>query len=134
MQVIDAVHRQAREAHDQVTRLKAGLRRRPALLHRLDAHRPRIVELDVGRDAPPRRITAMSVSGSSPTRSASRLVPSAKVAWMRRAPCTTWLFVSSSPSGVKANAEPLPARRSNATCRCATAGATASTAATTAAE
>src|SRR5258706_16264453 len=46
---------------------------------------------------------------------------------MWRAWCTTWLLVSSSPSGVKKNPEPLP-RRSRwpflcTTSRCTTAGA-----------
>src|SRR6267378_1259593 len=87
-----------------------------------------------GVTAPPRRITAISVSGSSPTRSASRLEPSENVARMPRAPCTTWLLVRRSPSGVNAKPEPLPRRRLNVTSRCATADATASTAPTTAAE
>src|SRR5213592_1826138 len=82
----------------------------------------------------PMRSTAMSVSGSSPRRLASRLNPSAKVALMRLAPCTTWLLVRSSPSGVNANPDPVPRRElaPSSTSRCTTAGPTRSTAPTTA--
>src|SRR5207249_714302 len=45
------------------------------------------------------RITARSVSGSSPTSAAGTGRPSANATSMRVASCTTWLFVSTNPSG-----------------------------------
>src|SRR5438094_760504 len=54
------------------------------------------------------RITATSVSGSSPTSSARSRRPSAKAASIRVASCTTWLFVRMKPSGVNTNPEPWP--------------------------
>ena len=54
------------------------------------------------------RRTARSVSGSSPTRWAGTLRPSARVAVSLAAPATTWLFVRRNPSGVNRNPEPEP--------------------------
>jgi len=54
------------------------------------------------------RITARSVSGSSPTSSAATGRPSANATSIRVASCTTWLLVSTNPSGVNTNPEPLP--------------------------
>src|SRR5207245_1051658 len=73
-------------------------------LRRLDAH---------GAAAPPggkggTRLTARSVSGSSPTSAAGTGRPSANATSMRVASCTTWLFVRTNPSGVNTNPEPLP--------------------------
>src|SRR5919197_1730147 len=56
----------------------------------------------------PVRTTARSVSGSSPTSSASHARPSFKVTSRREAPWTTWLFVRTKPSGVKTKPEPPP--------------------------
>ena len=58
--------------------------------------------------APCRRMTARSVSGSSPTRWRRSLRPSSSVTVMRFAPLTTWLLVSTKPSGVSTKPEPLP--------------------------
>ena len=58
-------------------------------------------------------MTARSESGSSPTISAANARPPGWTTRISRAPCTTWLLVSSSPSGVKKKPEPLP-RRSRA--------------------
>ena len=54
------------------------------------------------------RTSARSVSGSSPTIWAVRFWPSAVVARMRAAPPTTWLLVSTSPSGDTITPEPVP--------------------------
>ncbi len=37
-------------------------------------------------------------------------LPSESVTLTLRAPCTTWLFVSTNPSGVNTNPDPLPLR------------------------
>src|SRR5437762_2355936 len=52
------------------------------------------------------RMTARSVSGSSPTSSAATGRPSANATSIRVASCTTWLFVRTNPSGVNTNPEP----------------------------
>src|SRR5512143_307648 len=86
------------------------------------------------------RSTAMSVSGSSPTRSASCRRPSWSTTLNFDAPCTTWLLVSTKPSGVNTNPEPPPSRwrpeRPRRACdsTLTTAGATRSVACTTARE
>src|SRR6266446_2378363 len=54
------------------------------------------------------RMTARSVSGASPTSSDATGRPSANATSMRVASCTTWLLVSTNPSGVNTNPEPLP--------------------------
>jgi hypothetical protein len=98
----------------------------------------------VGSPVAPRRSTARSVSGSSPTNSAAYCAPSGSVARTAAAPWTTWLLVSAKPSGVKTNPEPLPAAgaprgvprlgAASVTSRCTTAGPVRSTARTTACE
>ena len=73
------------------------------------------------RWSPSIRITARSVSGSSPIKRASKLRPSESVTPSLVAPCTTWLLVKIKPSGVKTNPEPLPrtsaGRRDGDPCR-----------------
>src|SRR5256886_7350151 len=54
------------------------------------------------------RSTARSVSGSSPTSSARTRRPSGNAASSRVASWTTWLVVSTNPSGVNTNPEPFP--------------------------
>src|SRR5690242_19304281 len=87
------------------------------------------------------RITARSVPGSSPTRSAWTRWPSANATSRRVALWTTWLFVRTNPSGVNTKPEPLPgtslAGRPRRSVRCrtstlTTAGPTFSAAAVTA--
>ena len=56
------------------------------------------------------RTSARSVSGSSPTTRAVRLRPSVVISSTRAAPPTTWLLVSTSPSGATMTPEPEPAR------------------------
>jgi len=56
------------------------------------------------------RTSARSVSGSSPTTRAERLRPSTVVTLTRVAPPTTWLLVSTSPSGATITPEPVPPR------------------------
>src|SRR5262249_10764092 len=67
------------------------------------------------------RITARSVSGSSPIKRASKLRPSESVTPSLLAPCTTWLLVKIKPSGVNTKPEPLPrnsaGRREEDACR-----------------
>ena len=62
-----------------------------------------------GSRAPDTRMSARSVCGSSPTRSASVVWPSLKLTSSLDAPPATWLLVRIRPSGVKMNPEPLPA-------------------------
>ena len=52
------------------------------------------------------RSTARSVCGSSPTRSARKREPSERRTSHRLAPLTTWLLVSTKPSGAKMTPEP----------------------------
>jgi hypothetical protein len=83
----------------------------------------------------PARSSARSVSGSSPSSRASMLRPSGSVSRNSRAPSTTWLLVSTSPSGEMTTPEPTPPRppalaRSTRT----TAGPTRSATAMTASE
>ena len=59
------------------------------------------------------RSTARSVSASRPTRSARSDRPSGSIAVSRSAPATTWLLVSTRPSGVNTTPEPLPRSVSN---------------------
>src|SRR2546427_7280100 len=54
------------------------------------------------------RMTARSVSGSSPTSVAGNIRPSANATSILSAACTTWLFVSRKPSGAMIKPEPLP--------------------------
>ena len=54
------------------------------------------------------RMTAMSVSGSSPMMRASWRAPSEKTTWIWLASWTTWLLVTMKPSGVMTKPEPLP--------------------------
>ena len=54
------------------------------------------------------RITARSVSGSSPIRSARCSLPSARVTSSCSASWTTWLLVRMYPLEVKTNPEPVP--------------------------
>ena len=54
------------------------------------------------------RTSARSVSGSSPTTRAARLRPSTVVTLTRAAPSTTWLLVSTSPSGATMTPDPVP--------------------------
>lgn len=82
------------------------------------------------RAPPSRRITARSVSGSSPTSTAPRRSPSGSEAVRRRLPATTWLLVSAKPSGVNTTPEPFP----RPAVMCATAGPTRSKARATRAE
>ena len=56
------------------------------------------------------RTSARSVSGSSPTTRAVRLRPVGGHSSTRAAPPTTWLLVSTSPSGATMTPEPEPAR------------------------
>jgi hypothetical protein len=53
-------------------------------------------------------ITARSFSGCTPITSASDSVPSAKVTWMRLAPCTTCKLVRMTPSSEITTPEPTP--------------------------
>ena len=83
------------------------------------------------------RTRARSVSGSSPTTWAVRLWPSAVAARMREAPPTTWLFVSTRPSGETITPDPEPPWRPfspGATSSRTTAGLTVSTTSITARE
>ena len=86
-----------------------------------------------GRSGAWRRITARSVSGSSPASRAGRERPSGSRTSILRAPCTTWLFVRANPSGVRTKPEPEP-RLGSVTSMFTTDGATASTAWVTARE
>ncbi len=52
--------------------------------------------------------SARSVSGSSPTTRALKLRPSTVATARRAAAPTTWLFVSTSPSGATMTPEPVP--------------------------
>jgi len=54
------------------------------------------------------RTSARSVSGSSPTTRAVRLRPSTVVTFTRAASPTTWLLVSTSPSGATMTPDPVP--------------------------
>ncbi len=61
--------------------------------------------------AEPARSSAKSVSGSSPSRRASMRRPSASSRRTSLAPATTWLLVSTSPSGAITTPEPTPPGR-----------------------
>src|SRR5580765_7974057 len=91
---------------------------------------PSVAHASGGPNETPMRITARSVSASRPTRSARSERPSGSRTLRRPAPSTTWLFVSTSPSGVKTTPDPPPRFSSTRT----TDGPTASTAWTTARE
>ena len=69
----------------------------------------RAAELRGGQRPPDTRITARSVCGSSPMRSASSSGRRAARPASLDAPPATWLLVRIRPSGVKMNPEPLPA-------------------------
>ena len=56
------------------------------------------------------RTTARSVAGSSPIKDAGKWRPSGNDKAIREASCTTWLFVSTSPSGLNTNPDPPPCR------------------------
>ena len=81
------------------------------------------------------RMTARSLSGSSPMSEARYRRPSTSATSISRAPATTWQLVKMKPSGVAMNPEPLPDRRPPArTSMPTTAGAARSTAAVTTCE
>ena len=83
------------------------------------------------------RTSARSVSGSSPTTRAVRLRPSVVISSTRAAPPTTWLLVSTRPSGATMTPEPEPARAALRPCQTSirtTAGPTRSTTSVIAAE
>ena len=104
---------------------------------------PRLSSLELPRVAAGKvtgastRTSARSVSGSSPTTRAVRLRPSTVATLTREPPPTTWLLVSTSPSGAITTPEPVPPWRSSpafATSRRTTAGPTRSTTSMTARE
>ena len=88
-----------------------------------------------GSQSPLARSKARSVSGSSPITRASMGRPSDPVSLASRAPCITWLLVSSNPSGEMMTPDPIPAPRPD-TCGSTrtTAGPMRSTTAVTARE
>ncbi len=61
-----------------------------------------------GRPAALARSTARSLAASVPRTSASASTPSANVTSTRREPSTTWLLVTTSPSGAMTMPDPLP--------------------------
>ena len=93
---------------------------------------------DGSRSVVSARSTAMSVSGSRPSTRAGKRRASVSASSIVEAPSTTWLLVSTMPSGDRMVPEPEPwaARpwRSPRTCTCTTEGETASTTPTTALE